>query len=105
MRIIASFLIALFAIIGISAAMIDHVEIISPHDGDSFSLGNAIKIRSMVSSIGDDPTFVRMFINNERVRTSNWLPTKAGEYTIMVEAADNGDFYNSIADVVTITVK
>ena len=46
----------------------------------------------------------RMFINGERVRTSNWVPTEAGEYTIVVEAADNKEFANPISDTVTITV-
>ena len=38
------------------------------------------------------------------VRTSNWMPTEAGEYTIVVEAADNRDFIDPISDTVKITV-
>ena len=104
MRIIAPFLIALFAIMGIAAATVDHVEIISPQDGDQFSLGDTVKIRSQVSGSNEGWMGSRMFINGERVRTSNWVPTEAGTYTIMVEAADNKGFTNPISDTVTITV-
>lgn len=104
MRIIAPFLIALFAIMGIAAATIDHVEIISPHDGDVFSVNDTIKIKSMVSNFDGGSIFGRMFINDKPVRSSNWLPTEAGVYTIMIEAADNRAFENSISDTVTITV-
>jgi hypothetical protein len=103
MRFIAPFLIALFAIMGMAAA-VDHVKIISPQDGDEFTLGDTIKIRSQVSGSNEGWMGSRMFINGERVRTSIWVPTEAGEYTIMVEAADNREFTNSIKDTVTITV-
>ena len=46
MRSIVPFLIALLAIMGIAAATVDHVEIISPQDGDQFSLGDHVKIRA-----------------------------------------------------------
>jgi hypothetical protein len=104
MRIIAPFLIALFAIMGIAAATVDYVEITSPHDGDQFTLGDTVKIRSEVSGSNEGYLGARMFINGERVRTSNWVPTEAGEYTIMVQAADNREFTNPISDTVTITV-
>ena len=104
MRKIGAILIALFAIMGMAAAAVEHVEIISPHDGDQFTLGNTIKIRSQVSGTNDGQMFVRMFINDERVRTGNWVPTEAGEYTIMVEAAEDMGFTNSTQKTVTITV-
>ena len=40
MRIIVPLLIALLAIMGIAAATVEDVKIISPHDGDQFSLGD-----------------------------------------------------------------
>ena len=104
MRNIASFLIALFAIMGIAAATVSHVDIISPQDGDEFSVGDTIKIRSQVSGSNEGDIFVRMLINDVRVRRSNWVPTEPGEYIIMVEAADNSDYTNSIKDNVEINV-
>jgi len=104
MRIIVPFLIALFAIMGIAAAAIDHVELVSPHDGDVFSVKDTIKIRSKVSCIDCGQIFGRMFINDKPVYTSNWVPTEAGEYTIMIEVADNKGFINPISDTVTIKV-
>ena len=104
MRMIGALLIDLLVIMGIAAATPDQVKITSPHDGDQFTLGNTIKIRSMVSSSNDGQLFVRMLINGARVLTSNWVPTEAGVYTIMVEAADNREFTNSIQKTVTVTV-
>jgi len=104
MKIMGALFIALIAIMGIAAATPDHVEITSPHNGDQFTLGNTIKIRSLVSGTNDGQTFVRMLINGAPVLTSNWKPTEAGVYTIMVEAANNKDFTNSIQKTVTVTV-
>jgi hypothetical protein len=103
MRIIATILIAL-AIMGIAAATAGHVEIRSPHDGDRFSLGDTVKIKTMMSSTDGGQILGRMFINGEPATSSTWKPTEAGEYTITVEIADNKEFNNSIMDDVTITV-
>lgn len=108
MRNIAPFLIALFAIMGIATATVDSVEIISPKNGDTFTENDTIKIRSVVSGSNEGWMGSRMFINGERVRTSNWKPPKVGElmeYIIHVEAADNREFKNAENDTVTITVK
>jgi hypothetical protein len=102
MRIIGALLIA-FAIMGIAAATVEQVQITSPTDTE-FNLGDTIKIRSHVSSTNDGSTFVRMFIDGNRVLTSNWKPDLAGVYTITVEAADNKEFTNSESDSMTITV-
>ena len=104
MKIMGALFIALIAIMGIAAATPDQVKITSPHNGDQFTLGNTIKIRSLVSGTNDGQTFVRMLINGAPVLTSNWKPTEAGVYTIMVEAANNKDFTNSIQKTVTVTV-
>ncbi len=103
MRRIAPFLIALLAIMGIATATVDQVNIISPKDGAQFTLGDHVKIISQVSGSNEGWMGSRMFINGERVRTSNWLPTKAGVYTIVVEAADNKEFTNPVTDSVTIS--
>jgi hypothetical protein len=104
MRMMGALLIAMLVIMGIAAATVDQVKITSPHDGDQFTLGNTIKIRSQVSASNDGQMFVRMLINGARVLTSNWKPTEAGVYTILVEAADNREFTNPIPATVTITV-
>ena len=104
MRITAALLIALLAIMGIAAATVEDVIIISPHDGDTFNTGDTVKIKSQVSGTNDGPMSVRTLINGERVRTSMWVPTKAGEYTITVEAADDKKFTDPIWDSVTIIV-
>lgn len=103
MRIIVPILIAL-AIMGIAAATVDYVGIISPQNGDKFSLNDTIKIKSQMTSSDGAQMFGRMFINGEPVRSSTWVPPDAGEYTIVVEAADNKGFNESISDSVTITV-
>jgi len=104
MRSIAPFLIALFAIMGIAAAAVNHVEIITPHDGDVLPVNKVIDIRTLSSSTMGGQTFGRMFINDEPTFVSEWVPTEPGIYTITVEIADNRQFTNSITDEVTITV-
>lgn len=105
MRSIAAYLIALFAIMGMAAATVYDVEIITPHDGDEFSLGDTVSVKSEMFGSNEGYMIGRMFINGERVRTSNWVPARAGEYTIMVEAADNFEFKNPVRDTVTIIVQ
>ena len=106
MKIMGALFIALIAIMGIAAATPDHVEITSPHNGDQFTLGNTIKIRSLVSGTNDGQTFVRMLINGAPVLTSNWKPTDAdvGAHIITVEAANNREFTNPTTATVKITV-
>ena len=50
MRIIAPILIAMLAIMGIAAAAVDQVEIISPQDGDRFTLGDTVRSDRKVSA-------------------------------------------------------
>jgi Y_Y_Y domain. len=104
MKIIGALLIAFITIVGIAAATVDHVQITSPHNGDQFTLGNTIKIRSMVSGDNEGYMGARTFINGVRTSSSSWTPTVAGVYTIMVQAADNKEFTNPISDTVTVTV-
>ena len=103
MRIIGAFLIAMLVIMGMAAATVEQVKITSPHDGDQFTQGDIIKIRSQVSGTNDGQMFVRMLIDGVRVYTSNWKAT-AGVHIITVEAADNREFTNPIPATVTITV-
>ena len=105
MKIIGALLIAFIAIVGIAAATVDHVQITSPHNGDQFTLGQTIKIRTMVSGDNEGYMGARTFINGvKRTSSSSWTPTVAGVYTIMVQAADNKEFTNPISDTVTVTV-
>jgi hypothetical protein len=104
MKIMGALLIAFIAIMGIAAATVDHVQITSPHNGDQFTLGQTIKIRTMVSGDNEGYMGVRMFINGARVTSGTWKPTEAGVYTIMVQAADNKEFTNPISNTVTVTV-
>ena len=104
MKIIGALLIAFIAIVGIAAATVDHVQITSPHNGDQFTLGQTIKIRTMVSGDNEGYMGARTFINGVRASSSSWVPTEAGVYTIRVEAADNKEFTNPISDTVTVTV-
>lgn len=104
MRLIAPFLIALFAIMGIAAAEVEYVEIISPQDGAELTVNQTILIRTMATSINGGQMFGRLLIDDEPMLSSRWVPTEPGVYKIAAEFADNRQFINSIKDEIKVIV-
>ena len=110
MRTIVPILIALFAIMGIAAAEVRSVEIISPQE-QVFFVGTPIYIDAMVTGNNVGEKYVRTLVDGVPIDECGWIPTsagwvpnEAGEYTIRVEAATNRGFTNPKYDTVTITV-
>ena len=97
------FLIAMVAMIGLSAASLD-VQIISPEDGTRIELGSKVVARIIMEVAGEENISTRLLVDGSPTKGLAWKPMAPGEYVLTIQAANNPDFVGAVSDFVVVTV-
>ena len=97
------FLIALVAMIGLSAASLD-VQITNPEDGTRIELGSTVIAGIIMEVTGEENISVRLLVEGSPTKGLAWKPMAPGEYVLTIQAANNPDFVGAVSDFVVVNV-